>query len=58
MKAAIAAMCLAVLAAGCTLPETKGPARVCVPMSAICYFPDDPRDDEKGPQAYPPPTLR
>lgn len=29
----------ALLAAGCSLPETS-PARVCVPDSAICYFPD------------------
>lgn len=38
LYALIAAAALA--AAGCTLPEAKGPARVCVPDSAICYFPD------------------
>lgn len=42
MKTVLKALCLvgALLAAGCTLPEAKGPARVCVPDSAICYFPD------------------
>jgi len=43
MKRTIAAALLAALAvSACALPETKGPARVCVPDSAICYFPDDP----------------
>jgi hypothetical protein len=42
MKTLIKALCLAAVlaAAGCTLPEPKGPARVCIPDSAICYFPD------------------
>jgi hypothetical protein len=35
-------LCLAVLAAaGCSLPEGKSGARICIPDSGICYFPDD-----------------
>lgn len=42
MKTLLNALCLAgaLLAAGCSLPEERWPARVCVPDSAICYFPD------------------
>jgi len=29
------------LTAGCSLPEGKSGARVCIPDSGICYFPDD-----------------
>lgn len=36
------ALCLAVLlAAGCSLPEGKSGARVCIPDSGFCHFPDD-----------------
>ena len=34
-------LCLAVLAAaGCSLPEGKSGARVCIPDSGFCHFPD------------------
>jgi len=32
---------LSLAASACALPQS-GPARQCIPDSAICYFPDDP----------------
>jgi len=39
-RIALAACLAALLTSACTLPEAKGPVRVCVPDSAICYFED------------------
>ncbi|MGQ0547964.1 MAG: hypothetical protein ACT4P3_21975 [Betaproteobacteria bacterium] len=47
----IALLIAALAAAGCSLPEAKGPGRVCIPDSAICYFPDDPAAPDRGPRA-------
>ena len=30
------------LSAGCTLPEPKGPWKVCIPDSGFCWFEDTP----------------
>ena len=36
------ALCMVVLlAAGCSLPEGKSGARVCIQDSGFCWFPDD-----------------
>jgi hypothetical protein len=36
------ALCMAMLlAAGCSLPEGKSGARVCIQDSGFCWFPDD-----------------
>ena len=37
---ALAILCLSALVSACALPQNYGPARVCVPDSAICDFPD------------------
>ena len=38
----LVSLALAALLAGCSLPEAKGPARVCIPDSGFCHFPDRP----------------